>query len=158
VVAPRTTPGLESLAASEKIVLLKRSYQPEDLKDHHLVIAATDSPEVNRVVSEDATAAGIPVNSVDDPEHSTFYVPSVAAQGSLVLAVSTSGAAPYLARKLRVYLESKLYPGLAKDLENVRAARMRIITSSRSAEQKREQLERELDPLVSEILVKMENP
>jgi len=156
VVAPEATPGIVSLAEGRMISWRKRSYTRGDLEGCRLVIAATDARDVNRLVFEEATERGIPVNAVDEPENSSFFVPAVARTGQLILAVSTSGVAPYMARKLREWLQGKLYPGMENDLEKVQAVRARILGEGLSAETKRKRLHQELQPLVSEIIGKME--
>jgi precorrin-2 dehydrogenase / sirohydrochlorin ferrochelatase len=156
VVSPEVTSGIGTLAEAKRIFWLKRSYARGDLEGSRLAIAATDSREVNRLVFEEATERGIPVNSVDDPENSSFFVPAVARTGSLMLAVSTSGIAPYAARRLKEYLESKLYPGLESDLEKIQRARARILGQDLSAEEKSRLMRQELQPLVNEIIEKME--
>lgn len=156
VISPEVSEPLRDLADSGKITWRDRTFQPGDLEGCRLVIAATDSTATNVMVYEEALARGIPVNSVDDPDHSSFFVPAVARRGELAIAISTSGIAPYLARRLRQYLESKLYPGLEEDLERVRSARARISATPASFEEKKRLVERELEPLVQKILMEME--
>ncbi len=156
VISQEVSNKLSTLADSGKISWLSRNFQQGDLEGYRLVIAATDSARVNKMVYEEAMARSILVNSVDDPDHSSFFVPAVARRGELAIAISTSGIAPYLARRLREYLESKLYPGLEEDLENVRSARARISGEPVSFEEKMELVERELGPLVRQILSRME--
>jgi len=158
VISPGLNDPLKDLADSEAITWQERTFEPGDLEGFRLVIAATDSTATNALVYEEAVALGIPMNSVDDPEHSTFFVPAVARRGELAIAISTSGIAPYLARRLRQYLESKLYPGLEEDLEKVRSARASISAKPLSFEAKKKLVEQELAPLVEKILMNMESP
>ena len=156
VIAPEATQELQSLAISRRISWLKKSYRSGDIEGYRLAIAATDSREINRLVYEEAMECGVLLNSVDDPEHSSFFVPAVARKGSLILAISTSGTAPYLARRLREYLESKLYGGLERDLARAQAVRARILDRNTNTGDRREVLEHELQSLVSEIINKIE--
>jgi len=64
-------------------------------------MTATDDPAVNAAVAADATAAGIWVNSADDPANCSFILPAVARRGTVTVAVSTGGASPALATRLR---------------------------------------------------------
>jgi precorrin-2 dehydrogenase/sirohydrochlorin ferrochelatase len=85
-------------------------YEGEEFEDGHLeeaflVIAATDDPLLNRRVSRAARGRGILVNAVDQPEDCSFIVPSTLRRGDLVIAVSTSGKSPALARRVREQLE-----------------------------------------------------
>lgn len=73
-----------------------------------LAIAATDDRAVNNRVAGDGEAGGVLVNVVDDAEHSDFILPSTLQRGDVVIAISTSGRSPALARKLRTELEEYL--------------------------------------------------
>jgi siroheme synthase-like protein len=97
VVAPDVLPELAELAGRVE----RRSYAAGDVHGHRLVMVATDDPQVNAQVSADATAAGIWVNSADDPERCSFILPAVARRGPVTVAVSTGGASPALAGHLR---------------------------------------------------------
>jgi precorrin-2 dehydrogenase/sirohydrochlorin ferrochelatase len=88
----------------------KIRYEGEEFAESHLnevflVIAATDDPLLNRRVSCAARERGILVNAVDQPADCAFIVPSILRRGDLVVAVSTSGKSPALARKVRERLE-----------------------------------------------------
>ena len=117
VIAPALTPGLSMRAREDRLVYIGRSYQPGDLTDAHLVIAATDDPEVNHAVHAEAESRRIPVNVVDDPPYCGFILPSILRQGELVVAVSTSGNAPALAVRIRERLERELGDEYGRFLE-----------------------------------------
>jgi precorrin-2 dehydrogenase/sirohydrochlorin ferrochelatase len=105
-ISPEFSPDFESLAASfAEIHLLRRAYQSGDLEGAFLVIAATDAPQVNQAVWEEAIQRGCLVNVVDDPQRSNFIVPAVVQRGEVKIAVTTGGASPALARRLRERLE-----------------------------------------------------
>lgn len=110
VVAPDLTPGIERLAESGEIRLVREAYPEGMLDGAFLVIAGTDDREVNRAVSSDAQRLGILVNVVDDPELCTFFVPAVVRRGDLVISVSTSGKSPSLARRVREEIEQTYGP------------------------------------------------
>ena len=97
VVAPMVLPELAATAADVR----ERGYEADDLVGHQLVITATDVPAVNAEVAADARAAGIWVNSADDPENCSFILPAIARRGPLIAALSTGGASPALAGRLR---------------------------------------------------------
>lgn len=124
VVSPRLTEALTDLKESGAIEVHLRTYRDGDTNGAALVIAATDDNGVNMNVSREATIAGIPVNVVDDPDKSTFIVPSLFKRGSVSIAVSTGGKSPALARRMRVELE-KTFPAefaqLADLLSDIRA-------------------------------------
>ncbi len=110
VVSPEARPALGGLAARGTIVLHARPYAAGDLAGAALAFAATDRREVNAAVQAEARAAGIPCNVADDPDGCDFLVPSVVRRGDLVLAVSTAGASPVVARKIRETLEARFGP------------------------------------------------
>ncbi|MFW6133886.1 MAG: precorrin-2 dehydrogenase/sirohydrochlorin ferrochelatase family protein, partial [Planctomycetota bacterium] len=100
-------------------------YRPEHLPGAAVVLACTDDGALNARVAADARAAGVPVNVADTPELCDFYLPAVARDGDVVVAVGTGGAAPALARRLRDRLAEAL-PGdvgaFAADLAELREA------------------------------------
>jgi siroheme synthase-like protein len=101
VIAPELSPQMRELAGLSGLSVDQREFTPEDLRDIQIVIAATDLPEVNQAVFEEAQRRGILVCSVDDPSRSNFVAPAVLRRGDLVLTVSTSGRAPALASRIR---------------------------------------------------------
>jgi precorrin-2 dehydrogenase/sirohydrochlorin ferrochelatase len=111
-------------AEGERIEYVPRRYRRGDLKGVFLVVAASNDGEVNRKACEEATELGIPANVVDRPEDCSFLIPSVVRRGGLALAISTGGASPALAKKLRIDFERRIgseYAGLLRVLERLRA-------------------------------------
>jgi siroheme synthase-like protein len=92
-----------------------------------LVVAATDSPDVNRSVSAACRKRGIPVNVVDVPELCSFIVPSIVRRGPVVIAISTGGQSPPLAKALRRRLSAILPGSLGRVARRLGAARRRIL-------------------------------
>lgn len=76
-------------------------YRHGDVAGYQLVITATNDPAVNALVVADATANQVWVNSADDPDNCSFILPAIAQRGLVIVAVSTGGASPALARRLR---------------------------------------------------------
>jgi siroheme synthase-like protein len=105
VVSPTLHPDLAKLGEARRIRPIHREFQPEDLADASIAIAATDVKEVNQRVADAGREQGVFVNVVDDSERSDFIVPSFFRRGGLTIAVSTSGMSPALARKIRTRLE-----------------------------------------------------
>ena len=123
VVSPTLDPELAKLKAERRIVHVDRQYQRVDLKAYAVVIAATDDAATNERVAADARQSGVLVNVVDEPALCDFIVPSVVRRGDVVLAISTGGLSPALARWLRQELESYLsddFERLAQLLAEVR--------------------------------------
>ena len=126
VISPSIIPGLQKELSRKRIIHLSRTYRRGDLRGALLVIAATDSPETNRRVSKDAPAL---VNVVDVPAECNFIAPSVVRRGPLLLAVSTSGTSPALARTLRKELEKSYGPDLSEYLRFVRKVRAKAMAA-----------------------------
>jgi uroporphyrin-III C-methyltransferase / precorrin-2 dehydrogenase / sirohydrochlorin ferrochelatase len=106
VVAPELGAGLRAQVEGSTVSQRVGAYAIDDLIGAQLVIAATDDPAVNASVSCDAHRLGVLVNVVDQPNLSSFIVPALVDRSPVVIAVSSAGAAPVLARTLRGKLES----------------------------------------------------
>jgi precorrin-2 dehydrogenase/sirohydrochlorin ferrochelatase len=101
VVAPEVSQELLELESEGLVSIEQRGYVRGDLADAFLAVCATDSEEVNRAVFAEAEERGCLVNVVDVPELCNFIVPSIVRRGSLQIAISTGGAAPTVAKRLR---------------------------------------------------------
>ena len=108
VVSPDLTAELDVLKSKRRIEHRQRDYQSNDLKGFDIVVAATDDKATNARVDTDARANRVLVNAVDDPDSCDFILPSVVRRGEVVLAISTGGLSPALARRLREELEAYL--------------------------------------------------
>jgi uroporphyrin-III C-methyltransferase/precorrin-2 dehydrogenase/sirohydrochlorin ferrochelatase len=115
VVAPQLCPPLQAAAEAGEIAYKAQPYSLDTLDGAHLVIAATNRREVNAEVSRDAQAQLKPVNAVDDPELCSFIVPSIVDRSPVLIATSTGGASPVLARIIRSKLDS-LFPAAYGEL------------------------------------------
>ncbi len=138
VIAPEVLPEIEELAREGKIELIQRPYQEGDLEGAFLVVAATNNPEVQEQVVSEAERRGLLLNVVDQPERSNFIVPSVIRRGRLSLAISTSGASPALARRLRETLEELFGPEYADYLELMARWRREILSRDLPEEERRQ--------------------
>ena len=108
VVAPELDPELTELAANGSIEWLAGEFASEQLAGKWLVVAATDRREVNALVYQSANMARIFANVVDDPKRSSFIMPSIIDRSPPMVAISSGGKAPVLARLLREKLEALL--------------------------------------------------
>jgi siroheme synthase-like protein len=106
VVAPDV---LDELAQLD-VTVARRPYEAGDLAGRRLAITATDDPAVNHQVLLDAEAAGVWVNSADDPANCTFTLPAVVRRGPITVAVSTGGHSPALSSWLRDRLADEVGP------------------------------------------------
>lgn len=149
VVSLALTATLQELADSGKIEYRAGTFDPSCLEGVSLVIAATDDPQVNAAVSEEARKRRLLVNVVDAPELCNFLVPAVVRRGPLVISVSTSGASPLLARRLRQELEERYGPEYARVLDGLQRLRRRLKEEIASPKRRQAVLSR----LVSEGLL-----
>lgn len=123
VVAPELCERLKHAQRQGTIHYQARACDTSLLDRQALVVAATDDRDVNRLVSEHAHALNIPVNVVDEPSLCSFVMPSIVDRSPIVVAVSSSGASPVLARLLRARLETLIpaaYGKLARLTERFR--------------------------------------
>ena len=106
VVSPEVVSELRELVEHGAGELLLRGYQADDLQGVSLVIAATDDVPLNALISEQAQALGIPVNVVDAPALCSVIFPAIVDRSPLIVAVSSGGDAPVLARLIRAKIET----------------------------------------------------
>jgi uroporphyrin-III C-methyltransferase/precorrin-2 dehydrogenase/sirohydrochlorin ferrochelatase len=106
VVAPSIAPEILERAQNGSVQIAQREFIPEDLDGARLVIVATSRRAVNRWIAKLADSRGIPTNVVDDREASRFIVPAIIDRDPVLVAVSTAGTSPVLARRLRERLEA----------------------------------------------------
>jgi precorrin-2 dehydrogenase / sirohydrochlorin ferrochelatase len=109
--------------AETGVEIHERPYEYGDLDGASLAFTATDSREVNAAVAGEAKESGIPVNVADRPSEGDFAVPSTLRRGGLQVAVSTGGASPTLARRIRIELEEAFGPEWAAVVEEFDTAR-----------------------------------
>jgi precorrin-2 dehydrogenase/sirohydrochlorin ferrochelatase len=133
VISPEVSPEI----SASKVELRRRPYRGGDLAGAHLAFTATDSREVNAAVAREAGERGVPVNVADRPSEGDFALPSTLRRGRLQVAVSTGGASPALAKRIRGELEDVFGSEWAAIVERFDAAR-------RSGESPDEELEEEV--------------
>ena len=126
VVSPSLSPPMKAIVDNGLVTHLARNYERGDIRGCVLVYAATDDPKLHRELAAEARALGIPVNVVDVPELCTFIAPAVVKRGALQIAISTGGASPAFATRLRRNLEDQFGDEYARTLEVLRAARRRL--------------------------------
>ncbi len=114
VISPEICHELHELVTTKKIKYVKASFEKNQLDGSCLVIAATDDVIVNEAVSTAAKAQNIPVNVVDAPDLCTFTMGSIIDRSPVVIAVSSEGNAPVLARYIRTKIETMLPAGYGR--------------------------------------------
>ncbi len=108
IVAPELDDEMASLCKREGAFVCPIEFQPCCLASATLVIAATDYLDVNTAVSDAAKALSIPVNVVDQPALCTFIVPAIVDRSPILVAISSGGASPILARSIKRLIETLL--------------------------------------------------
>ncbi|WP_026910015.1 precorrin-2 dehydrogenase/sirohydrochlorin ferrochelatase family protein [Patulibacter minatonensis] len=101
VISPEVLPEVEALAVEGSITWLKRDYEQGDLEGKFLVIACTDSTETNIRIYDDAEERAMLANIVDVPPLCNFILPAIVRTGPLAIAISTAGASPALAKRMK---------------------------------------------------------
>ena len=147
-IAARKVTGLQACGADVHVIASRagaeiratgapveeRPYLRGDVDGYRLVVAATDDPDTNRAVYTDGEAAGVWVNSADDPASCSFTLPSVVRRGPIMVTVATGGHSPALAAWLRTHVEGELGPEYEILLGLLSAARDELKAAGRSTE------------------------
>ncbi len=107
-VSPDFCDGIKNLSIKKHINIVNKQFESSDISNQSVIISATDDSSVNASVSELAQKARIPVNIVDSPKLSSFIMPSIVDRSPLIIAVSSAGKAPVLARIIRAKLETMI--------------------------------------------------
>lgn len=108
VISPELNPEMAALAAEGRFRHTERDYEPGDLDGYLLAFVGTDDRSVNASVAAEGKERRVLVNAVDDPPYCDFIMPGIAQQGDLIVAISTSGTSPAMARKMREEIEAFL--------------------------------------------------
>lgn len=108
VIAPTVSARIAEMAANGEIEWCQREFAAGDAQGYFLVVTATNVAAVNQAVFLEAKANGIICNAVDNPPFCDFYFPSVVRRGDLQIAISTAGASPALAQRIRKEINSQL--------------------------------------------------
>jgi len=126
IVSPDINPDLISYADQKGHPLVVRLFRPSDVSGHWLIVSATGDPAVERSVFEAATDVGIFCNAVDDVTNCSYITPAIVDRSPIVVAISSGGTAPVLARKLREQIELLLPNGLSRLAVLARLWRRRV--------------------------------
>ncbi len=142
IVARDLIPDLEKLVDDGTVRLVGNEFKDRYLDKVCLVIAATDDRQLNREIAETARKRGLLVNAVDQPLECNFIVPSILKRGDLLIAISTSGKSPALAKGIREELEGRFGGEYETFLIFMGRLRKEILKMGLSQEQNREIFQR----------------
>ena len=134
VISPKLNPAVTELVRTGQIDWSPKPFEPDDLLNAFLVIAATSLRELNAQVYREADDRNILCNAVDDIENCHFYYGSIVQRGDLQIAISTNGKSPALAQRLRKELETQFGPEYEIWLEWLGAAREALRAQSQDPE------------------------
>ncbi len=137
IISPELVEELQDLHNESKISWVPARFSPDQLDRFEpitLVFGATDIRDVNVSLSNEAMRRRIPCNIADVPDLCTFIVPAVIAQGDLIISVSTGGASPALARRIREDLEKKFGPEYATMTKLMGELRKQIVRNGSDSE------------------------
>jgi precorrin-2 dehydrogenase/sirohydrochlorin ferrochelatase len=137
VVALHATAAVAEWARTGAITWEARAFNSADLEGAFLVIAATNSRDLNAAIFREAGQRNILCNVVDDPGYCDFYYPAVVRRGDLQIAISTNGQSPALAQRIRRELEIQFGPEYGEWLEQLGQIRQQLFASNIDPEQRR---------------------
>lgn len=130
VVSPEAIGPVRQLAQEGKVRWKRRKFKRADIGRQALIVTATSEADTNALVYRIADRRGLLVNSVDDPDHCNFYVPAVVKREPLIVSISTSGRAPIFAKRLKAYLDGKLYEAIGSDVEELGRTRDEVLDNA----------------------------
>lgn len=136
VISPEITDELKKLVKRKKIRHIKRVYREGDLKGFFLAISATSSLKVNKEVSKEAKNLDILLNVVDNPKLCAFIVPAIVKRGDLMIAISTSGKSPYLAKTLRLFFDEMIPREVGVLVNVIGAVRNKLLKKGSKSDKK----------------------
>ena len=126
VISPTFCMQLQTEGEQGRVTLRRKAYERGDTAGAFVVVAATSDPELIAAIWEETQERGQLVNIVDVPARCTFIVPSILRRDQLTIAVSTEGASPGLAKRIRQRLEALFPPAYGPYLRLAAAARARL--------------------------------
>jgi precorrin-2 dehydrogenase / sirohydrochlorin ferrochelatase len=154
IVAECVDPAFEAACATKKIELVKARYSKEYIGDATIVIAATNDRKVNGRIYRDCQEMEVLCNSVDEPEYCDFFAGAVVTRGRLQVAISTDGACPAYAGHLRKRLEDLITEDHGRFLNEMEAARGRVLAAIPDEKDRKAVMGRLVDDASFEVFVR----
>lgn len=156
VIAREMSEEVNSFVQNEDIISLGAEFEKTHLENAFLVIAATDDPSINHMVSMAAQDKGILVNAADQPADCTFILPSILRRGDLIIGISTSGKSPAMAKKIRETLEYNFGDEYSILLHLMGETRARVISKGFPHEENKKVFKRLADSDILDSIKKRE--
>lgn len=123
VIAKEFSHDFMLLAEEKKLSMQKRAYEKGDILAYDIVIVATDTDILHKSIYQESRRSRVLVNSVDNSAYCDFIFPSYIKKGDLTISVSTAGASPAMAKRLRIYIEKLIPPSLESFLKELKKLR-----------------------------------
>ena len=123
VISKEVSVDFRDFATTHHIAIEERAYHKGDILGYDIVIVATDTKTVHKVIYEESRTTRILVNSVDNTAYCDFIFPSYIKKGDLTISVSTGGSSPAMAKRLRIYLEKLIPSSIEPFLKEMRGLR-----------------------------------
>ncbi len=136
LIAPEINAILQEMREAGAYHYLNSTYQVNDVNGFFLVIAATDCSETNSQIGADAESQAILFNSANSSEYSNFYPAAASYCGDIQLAVSSNGQNPYLAKKIRKYLDQKFDSSLQEEVLELGRLRNQLVKDTLGLDEK----------------------
>ena len=136
VISPDVTDQIKQWSQDMKLTWISKGFDPKDVTDAFIVIAATNNREINKKVCQSVNEHQL-INIVDHPEKSNFIVPSTFRQGQLTIAISTSGASPGLAKKIKRDLANQYDASYGNYLDFLKSCREIVKQQVKSSEDRK---------------------
>lgn len=152
VISPEFDSEMLSLAEHQPVRLRRKNYEPGDLAGAFVVVAVTTNKQVIEAIWQETQQRGQPVNIVDVPRSCSFILPSILRRGKLTVAVSTEGASPSLAKRVRQQLEEVLPPACESLIDLAALARVYLRESGISYQERDEFFRAFMDSALLDLL------
>ena len=154
VVAPAVSADLRAYCTERNVNVTSRTFQAADVDGRLLVVAATDDEAVNEQVQRACADARVLVNCVDDGARSTALFPAIVDRGSVTVAISTGGASPTLARRMRELIEGILPSNLGALADYLASRRERLKSLLPDIGERRRFWDRAIDSDLADLAAK----
>ena len=126
MVSPMFREGTIAIADTGNVKRITDSYNIDYLKEHHIIIATTDLPEINVEIYKDCRAQDKLVNVADNPPYCDFYMGGIVTKGNVKVAISTNGKSPTTAKRLRQFFEDVIPEDIDDLVKNLNVYRKTI--------------------------------
>ncbi|RUM70265.1 MAG: bifunctional precorrin-2 dehydrogenase/sirohydrochlorin ferrochelatase [Sulfurovum sp.] len=123
IIAKEVSKNFETFAQKHTLSIEKRAYKLGDILPYDVVIVATNTVILHKIIYEESRTRRILVNSVDNTAYCDFIFPSYIKKGDLTISISTSGASPAMAKRLRIYIEKLIPSSIESFLKEMRGLR-----------------------------------